>query len=108
MLFRSERQQTYRNGLDLLNARASRQFGKAFSALDATQADAVIRPLLVLIPWQFELPKEPGARFLATAHDDIRVATRNSREWTQAAISAGRRPVGAQLYFAPVDPVFKG
>ena len=104
----ADRQQMYKGGLDLLNARATKQFGKAFSALDATQADAIIRPLLVLVPWQFELPKEPGARFMAAAHDDIRVATRNSREWTQAAIAAGRRPVGAQLYFAPVDPIYRG
>lgn len=104
----AERQQLYKSGLDLLNVRSAKQFGKAFSALDAKQADTIIRPLFVLVPWQFELPKEPGARFMAAAHDDIRVATRNSREWTQAAILAGRRPVGAQLYFFPVDPVYKG
>ncbi len=104
----TDRQQMYKGGLDLLNARATKQFGKAFAALDAKQADSVIRPLLVLVPWQFELPKEPGARFMTAAHDDIRVATRNSREWTQAAIAAGRRPVGAQLYFAPVDPIYRG
>ncbi|NDJ13248.1 MAG: gluconate 2-dehydrogenase subunit 3 family protein [Acidobacteriia bacterium] len=104
----ADRQQMYRSGLELLNSRSAAKFGKAFAALDATQADAIIRPLLVLVPWQFELPKEPGARFMAAAHDDIRVATRNSREWTQAAIAAGRRPVGAQLYFFPVDPVYKG
>ena len=102
----TDRQQLYKSGLDLLNSRSATQFGKPFASLDATQADTIIRPLFVLVPWQFELPKEPGARFMAAAHDDIRVATRNSREWTQAAIAAGRRPVGAQLYFFPVDPVY--
>ena len=104
----ADRKQLYRSGLDMLNAHAAKQFGKPFAELYAKQADAIVRPLLVLVPWSFELPKEPGARFLAAAHDDIRTATRNSREVSAAAVAAGRRPLGAQLYFLPVDPIYKG
>jgi hypothetical protein len=104
----ADRKQLYRSGLDLLNSRAAKQFGKPFADLDAKQADTIVRPLMVLVPWEFELPKEPSARFIRAAHDDIRAATRNSREWSAATVAAGRRPTGAQLYFQPVDPIYKG
>jgi hypothetical protein len=104
----ADRQQLYRSGLDLLNARATKQFGKPFASLDSKQSDFVIRPLMELIPWEFELPRDPAAHFFAAAHNDIRAATRNSWEWSTAAVAAGRRPTGAQLYFLPVDPIYKG
>lgn len=104
----AERQQLYRNGLALLNARAAKQFGKAFAALDDKQADAIVRPLLVPVAWVWDPPKDPGSHFLAAAHDDIRTATRNSREWGAAAATSGRRGSGAQQYWNPVDPVYKG
>jgi hypothetical protein len=103
-----DRQQLYRSGLDLLNSRSTKQFSKPFAALDAKQSDAIIRPLLELVPWEFELPKDPAARFIAAAQNDIRIATRNSQEWAAAAVAAGRRATGAQLYFLPVDPIYKG
>jgi len=104
----ADRQQLYRGGLDLLNARAAKQFGKAFAALDAKQADTIIRPLLVAVPWQYDPPKDLGSHFLAAVQDDVRTATRNSREWGAAAAAAGRRGSGAQQYFNVVDPVYKG
>ncbi len=103
-----ERQQLYRTGLDLLNARATKQFNKSFAALDAKQADTIIRPLLVPVPWPYDPPKDPGSHFLIAAHDDIRTATRNSREWGAAAAASGRRGGGGQQYWNPVDPIYKG
>ncbi len=101
----ADRQQLYRNGLDTLNARAKKQFGKNFADLDAKQADAVIRPLLVPVPWTHEPPKDPLQHFMTAAHDDIRTATRNSREYNS---SNGRRGGGGGLYWNAVDPVYKG
>jgi hypothetical protein len=100
----ADRQALYRNGLDALNARAKKQYNKGFADLDAAQCDAIIRPLLVPVPWMHEPPKDPLQRFMAAAHDDIRTATRNSREWNT---SGGRRG-GGQLFWNPVDPVYKG
>ncbi|MES1258741.1 MAG: hypothetical protein ABUS51_09930, partial [Acidobacteriota bacterium] len=65
-------------------------------------------PLLVLVPWAYDQPKDPGSRFLTAAHEDIRTATRNSREWAAAATKAGRRAPGPQQYWNPVDPIYKG
>ena len=61
----ADRQTLYRNGLDTLNTRAKKQFSKSFAELDATQADAVIRPLLAPVPWAYDLPHRDGATVLA-------------------------------------------
>jgi hypothetical protein len=55
----SDRKQLYRSGLDLLNARATAKFAKQFAELDDKQVDAVIRPLLVPVPWTLDPPKDP-------------------------------------------------
>jgi Gluconate 2-dehydrogenase subunit 3 len=104
----TDRQTLYRNGLDTLNTRAKKQFGKSFAELDATQADAVIRPLLAPVPWAYDLPKDPALHFMAEAHRDIRTATQNSREWANAGASSGRRSGfggGVGSYLNPIDPV---
>jgi hypothetical protein len=100
----ADRQALYRNGLDALNSRAKKQFNKAFADLDPAQCDAVVRPLLVPVPWTHEPPKDPLQHFMTAAHDDIRTATRNSREWNTAA----GRNAGRQQFWNPVDPVYKG
>lgn len=72
----------YRNGLDILNTRASTQFGKPFAALDAGQADTLLAPLRQ--PWTWEEPTESFAVFLRHAKADVLTATMNSREWITA------------------------
>jgi Gluconate 2-dehydrogenase subunit 3 len=107
----ADRQALYRHGLDMLHARAKGQFNKSFAELDATQADAVIRPLLAPVPWAYDLPKDAGMRFLAEAHRDIRTATQNSREWAAAGAASGRRGGGfggGGSYLNPIDPLYKG
>jgi len=99
----AERQTLYRNGLDALNARAKKQCSKNFADLDVAQCDAIVRPLLAPVPWTHEPPKDPLQHFMAAAHDDIRTATRNSREWNT---SGGRRG-GGQLFWNTIDPVYK-
>jgi hypothetical protein len=104
----ADRQHLYRSGLDFLDAHAMKQFGKAFGALDAKQADSIVRPLMVPVPWAYDPPKELGSHFATTAHEDIRTATRNSRQWADASKKAGRRIAGAQLYWNEIDPIYKG
>jgi hypothetical protein len=108
----ADRQHLYRNGLDMLNARAKKQFNKSFSELDTAQADSVIRPLLVPVPWVHDAPRDPNAHFLAEAHRDIRTATQNSREWAEAGAASGRRGGGfgggGGSYINPIDPIYKG
>ena len=106
----ADRQGSYRRGLDTLNASAKKQFNKNFSDLDATQADAIIRPLLTPVPWQYDLPKDPSQRFIAEAHRDIRTATQNSREYAATGAASGRRGGfgGGGSFILPIDPIYKG
>jgi len=108
----AERQKLYRDGLDTLNAQARKKFNVAFADLDSTQADAILRPLLAVIPWSEDLPKDPARHFVAQAHRDFRTATQNSREWATAGAGGGRRGGrgggfggGVGLYWLPIDPV---
>ncbi len=104
-----DRQKLYRDGLDALNSQSKKQYKKLFADLDATQADAIVKPLMVVIPWSEDLPPEKVRHFIAQAHRDFRTATQNSREWA-AEGAAGRRGGrgfggGTGLYWLPVDPV---
>jgi hypothetical protein len=102
----AERRQLYRNGLDALNTQARSKFGKPFADLDASQADAILKPLIVTVAWQYDPPKDPIKHFVFQAHQDIRTATRNSLEASSAAANSGRRGfAGTGLYWNPVDPV---
>jgi hypothetical protein len=99
----AERQQLYQSGLDRLEAEAKRQFGVSFSAVDKTQADALIRPWLRT--WMGDHPPtEPYAHFINAAHSDIRTATINSQAWSDAAKGAGKEASGLGLYWFPIDP----
>ena len=98
-----DRQFLYRQGLDRLNTEAKKQFSNPFAELDGRQADKIVRP--ALLPWMTDHPpKEPFARFIAIAHQDIRTATMNSETWHAAAVSSGERAPGAGLFWRPIDP----
>ena len=86
----ADRQQLYKAGLDSLNAQAKKQYGKTFADLEASQADAILKPLLVVIAWDEDLPKDPVKHFVAQAHRDFRTATVNSRDYAASAASSGR------------------
>lgn len=101
-----DRQTLYRTGLDHLNSQAKKTFGVEFAALNATQADEIIRPGLK--PWmQWHPPAEPFANFIAIAYDDIRNATQNSEASNAAAQAAGERTRGGGLFWKPIDPDMK-
>jgi len=108
----ADRQQIYRHGLDALNEQATKEFSKSFSELDAKQADAILRPLLVARPWPQDLPSDPVRSFVAQVHEDLRTATTNSREWAEAAAKSGhhftRGYQGSGFYWAPIDPISEG
>lgn len=98
----ADRQELYKKGLDLLNAQAKKQFGKAFSEVDGTQAATLLAPLRE--PWTPDPPADPLARFLRAAKQDVRTATLNSREYaTASAASGGRRASAVGLYWYPLD-----
>jgi Gluconate 2-dehydrogenase subunit 3 len=105
----TDRQKLYRNGLDHLNAQAKQKFNRGFAELDATQADAILKPLLAVRLWPQDMPSDPIKNFIMQVHDDLRTATRNSREWAAAGGAPGRRFTrgfgGSGLYLAPVDPI---
>lgn len=97
----TERQQLYRAGLDTLNAEATKRFSKPFAELNAAQAGELFAPLRQ--PWTFEPPTDPFARFLRTAHQDIRTATINSQEYSAANAAAGRRASGVGQYWYTIE-----
>jgi hypothetical protein len=104
----ADRQQLYKAGLDALNAQAKKQFGKPFADLETTQCDAILKPLMVAIPWNEDLPKDPVKHFIAQAHRDFRTATVNSREFASGGAASGRRGGrggGVGLFWLPIDPV---
>ena len=97
----AERKQLYKNGLDTLNTQAQKKFGKAFAAVNETQAADLLAPLRAA--WTYEPPADPFARFLREAKADVRTATMNSREYSTAGSGGGRRGGGMGQYWYPID-----
>jgi hypothetical protein len=104
----AERQQLYRNGLETLNSHAKKQFSKAFADLNDEQAHAIVKPMLVAVPWPKDPPKDPLQGFMFAVREDVPMATRNSPEYAAAAEKAGRRVGGGGLVWNPIDPVYRG
>jgi hypothetical protein len=103
-----ERQRVYTAGLDALNLQAAMHFGKAFAAVDDSQAHQLLAPLRE--PWKPEPPGDILARFLRSANEDVRTATVNSQQWALAAESSGgrrrgrrARSGGAGLYWYTIE-----
>jgi hypothetical protein len=98
-----ERKKEYSLGLDWLEASAQSKFKKPFAKLDADQADALIKPWLQT--WMTDHPPtESHAGFLSTAHDDIRSATINSKEWKAAHTANPDETTQESLYWSPIEP----
>jgi hypothetical protein len=99
----ADRQQMYTSGLDRLESDARQHFQKPFAALNASEADKLIRPYLR--NWLSDHPPtEPFERFINIAHQDIRLATVNSEAWNAAARAAGQQSPNVDLYWFPIDP----
>lgn len=95
------RRALYRSGLDALNSRAIAAFGKAFTALDDTQARTLLTPLRD--PWTWKDPNEVFAAFLRAAKADILAATVNSREWIAVVSQRSRNANGIGTYWLPSE-----
>jgi hypothetical protein len=107
-----DRQKLYLSGLDSLEEQAVDKFQKPFSELNAEQAGAILRPLLVARPWPQDFPSDPLQTFVAQVHDDLRAATMNSREWADASEKSGhlftRGSRTRGFYWSPIDPISEG
>lgn len=103
-----ERQKLYRDGLDILNANSKKRYEKNFAGLNDAEADAVVRPLLAPVAWEYDLPNDPAMHFIAQARRDIRTATQNSRQWATAGAASGRRRFGGGgTYLMAIDPIYR-
>lgn len=99
----ADQQQMYQSGLDRLDAEAKQKFGVPFAKVSAAQADQLIHPWMRT--WMNDHPPtEPYARFINLAHRDIRTATTNSQEWSQAVAKAEQKDPDLGLYWYPIDP----
>jgi hypothetical protein len=101
------RKKLYSGGLDWLDAEAKAKYKLPFAQLNATQADALIKPWLRT--WMTDHPPtEPHADFINIAHEDIRTATMNSKAWDDAGVAAGLDWVTNGLYWSPIEPDLAG
>ena len=98
----AEVQGMYRGGAEWLNSEAMHRFQVPFARLSATQADAIVRPLLRT--WMSDhYPDGEHERFINAAHQDIRMATTNSQAWADA-VGEDERTSRRDMYWSPVEP----
>jgi hypothetical protein len=101
------RKKLYSRGLDWLDGEAKTKYKLPFAQLNATQADALIKPWLRT--WMTDHPPtEPHADFINIVHEDIRIATMNSKVWDDAGVAAGQDWVTGGLYWSPIQPDLAG
>ena len=98
-----DRKRVYSKGLDWLDAESKKKFNSEFAKLTDAQAGELLKPWLRT--WLNDHPPaEEHADFINIAHDDIRTATVNSREWF-AAPQVGAEPrTEEELYWSPIQP----
>lgn len=97
----ADRKTLYKTGLTMLNAQSLKRFRKPFAEVDEKQVSELLAPLRE--PWTYEPPADPLARFLRAAKQDVRTATINSREYSTAGSTGGRRAGGVGQYWYPID-----
>ena len=98
-----ERKRVYSKGLDWLDAESKKKFNTEFAHLTDEQAGELLRPWLRT--WLNDHPPtEENAAFINIAHDDIRTATVNSREWAAAPQKGTEPRTEEELYWSPVQP----
>lgn len=95
----ADRQELYRSGLDRLNSEANRLYGKPFGGIGGEQAAAILKP--VTIPWTYNGPADPFARFLIAAKEDFLRATANSRSYALSGNTRGSG--GSNYYWLPIE-----
>ncbi|KAA6461143.1 gluconate 2-dehydrogenase subunit 3 family protein [Acidobacteria bacterium AB60] len=98
------RQQVYAGGLDWLEQEAQKKYQTPFSKVSDGQAGALLTPWLRT--WMTDHPPtETHADFVNIAHDEIRLATVNSRPWFEATPPpTAPDPFNRSLYWYPIQP----
>jgi hypothetical protein len=97
----ADRQELYQKGLDALNTDSNKRYRKPFAATTTAEADVILAPLH--LPWQYDPPADPLARFLIAAKLDVRTATVNSVEYVKTGGGGSRRMGGVGLYWRSLD-----
>ena len=99
----ASRKQVYQGGLDWLETQAQTQHHRAFAALEEAQAGPLLEPWLRT--WMTDHPpSEPHADFINIAHTDIRTATVNSRQWSEAPARGAQDKTPVELFWQPIEP----
>jgi len=98
-----ERRQVYSRGLDWLDAESRKKFNVEFARITDAQSGELLKPWLRT--WLNDHPPtEEHADFVNIAHDDIRTATVNSKEWCVAPQVGAEPKTEEELYWSPIQP----
>ena len=95
------RQSLYKGGLDHLNAESRKRYAKPFGQTTDTEAKPLLAPLAQA--WSYHPPKDPVARFLRDAKEDLLQATLNSKTYSEAVSRRSRSAAGMGAYWLPID-----
>lgn len=97
----------YKGGLNWLEFEARRQFARSFAQLGPAQADTVLKPWLRT--WMSDHPPtETHADFINIAHADIRMATVNSKAWSDAPARHTQEQATVGLYWLSIENIPSG
>lgn len=97
------RKKVYTGGLNWLDSESQKAYGKPFAKLDDAQAGAVLKPWLRT--WMSDHPPtEAHADFVGIAHDDIRMATVNSKAWSEVPSTGAQESAETGLFWSPIEP----
>ena len=97
----AQRKAFYRSGLDALNSRSIGKFGKAFSAIEVSDAESFLSPLHE--QWTYDPPTDVFHSFLQSVKADVLAATVNSREWIDVVSKRSRSAGGVGTYWLPAE-----
>jgi Gluconate 2-dehydrogenase subunit 3 len=101
------RKQMYTSGLNWLDSEGQKRYKKAFAKLEDREADAMLKPWLRT--WMSDHPPtELHADFINIAHEDIRMATLNSKAWSDAPSADAQAATQNGLYWYPIEPDIHG
>ena len=98
-----ERKQLYLTGVDWLESEANSRYHASFAALDEDRAGAIFKPWLRT--WMTDHPPQgQHVDFINIVHEDVRMATINSRLWSDAPSAKGQESTPVELYWQPIEP----
>jgi hypothetical protein len=97
-----DRQKLYAGGLDWLESEAQKKYKLGFFALTDDQVDLLVQPWLRT--WMTDNPPtEVHANFVNIALDEIRMATINSKAWSQTPGTPAGEWSQTDVYWTPIE-----